>query len=367
VARHGEKDLADLLEKFVCVRQVQMYGVDLSLFQFHGQLTWAAFMLNADRTIYGRYGSRSPHRGMKDNDKDISLEAFKKALEGALELHKGYPANKAALAGKTGPAPGAKTPEQYPAAAVHNFQPVEKTQGKNCIHCHQAQDFELMSARRAGQPIPDRLVWTYPMPDLLGLSLDGKERATVTAAATGSPADRAGFKAGDRILTMDGQPMISIADVQWVLHTAKEPGEVKAEVERAGKKVALTLALAEGWRRKVSFADTLSLGWVTRQQLAGMKCDVLPAAEKEKLGLAADALALKVMDLTPDFVKDRNPSARKIGLQKGDVLVEVDGRKAAMSESDFLAYLLQKKSKGEKAELVYRRGEKSEKVQLELP
>jgi serine protease Do len=344
-----------------------MYGVDLSLFQFHGQLTWAAFFLNADRTIYGRYGSRSPHRGMKDNDKDISPEGFKKALEGALELHQAYPANKSALAGKTGPAPGAKTPEQYPAAASFNPQPAEKTGGKGCIHCHQTQDFELMSAKRAGQPIADRLVWTYPMPDLLGLSLDGRERATVTAAAAGSAAEKAGFKAGDRILTMEGQPILSIADVQWVLHTSKEPGAVKAEIERGGKKTEFTLTLAEGWRRKLPFAESLSIGWVTRQQVAGMRCDALPPAEKEKLGLAADALALKVMDLSPDFVKDRNPSAKKIGLQKNDVLVEVDGRKTAMSESEFLAYLLQKKGKGEKAELVYRRGEKTEKVQLDLP
>lgn len=344
-----------------------MYGVDLSLFQFHGQLTWAVFFLNSDRAIYGRYGSRGARKGRMDNDKDISMEGFKKALVGALELHQGYPANKASLAGKTGPAPAAKTPEQYPAAAVHNFQPAEKTAGKGCIHCHQAQDFELMSARRAGQPIPDRLVWTYPMPDLLGLSLDGKERATVTAAAAGSAAEQAGFKAGDRIVALEGQPILSIADVQWVLHTAKEPGSVKAEVDRAGKKVALTLVLAEGWRRKVSFADTLSLGWVSRQQMAGMRCDVLPSAEREKLGLGADAMALKILDLTPDFVKDRNASARKIGLQKGDVLVEIDGRKGAMTESDFLAYLLQKKGKGEKAELVYRRGDKTEKVQLELP
>jgi predicted metalloprotease with PDZ domain len=344
-----------------------MYGADLSLFQFHGQLTWAVFFLNADRAIYGRYGSRGARRGRKDNDKDISLEGFKKAAEGALELHKAYPANKAALAGKTGPAPGARTPEQYPVAAIHNFQPVEKTQGKNCIHCHQSQDFELMSARRAGQPIADRLVWTYPMPDLLGLAFDGKERATVSAASPGSAAEKAGFKAGDKILTMEGQPLLSIADVQWVLHQAKEPGSVKAEVERAGKKIDLTLVIEEGWRRKVSFADTLSLGWVTRQQVAGMACVALAPAEKEKIGLASDALALKITNVTPDFVKDRNPSARKIGLQKDDILVEVDGRRASITESDFLSYLLQKKGKGDKVELVYKRGEKIEKVQLDLP
>ena len=53
-----------MMDQFVCVRAVQMYGVDLSLFQFQGQLTWAAVFLNADGTIYGRYGSRGARRGI---------------------------------------------------------------------------------------------------------------------------------------------------------------------------------------------------------------------------------------------------------------------------------------------------------------
>jgi serine protease Do len=344
-----------------------MYGVDLSLFQFHGQLTWGAFFLNADRVIYGRYGSRGARKGRMENDKDISLEGFKKALEGALDLHKGYPANKASLAGKTGPAPGAKTPEQYPPAAAANLQPAEKTGGKGCIHCHQTQDYELITARRAGQPIADRLLWTYPMPDLLGFALDPKEKASIVSVAPGSAAAKAGLRSGDRIVTMEGQPILSTADVQWVLQQAKEPGDVKMDVDRGGSKATLTLSLESGWRRGVSFADTLSLGWITRQQVAGMRCDALPPAEKSKLGLGAEALGLKILDLSPDFVKERNTSAKKIGLLKGDVLVEIDGQKKAMTESEFLAYLLQKKNKGEKVALVYLRNGKTENATLDLP
>ena len=50
-----------LLDKFVCVRQVSTNGLDLGLFQFDTDQSFAAFLLNADGTIYGRFGTRS-HR-----------------------------------------------------------------------------------------------------------------------------------------------------------------------------------------------------------------------------------------------------------------------------------------------------------------
>jgi hypothetical protein len=345
-----------------------MWGADLSLFQFHGQLTWAVFFLNADRTIYGRFGSRAPSgtSGFRGNDRFVTLEGFKKAAEGALEIHAGYPANKASLAGKTGPAPLAKTPEQMAPAAKFPIKRAEENQGKGCIHCHQVQDWEFLAAREAG-PIPDRLLWTYPMPDAVGLTLDPAERAAVTAVAPGSAAEKGGFQAGDRIVSLEGQPILSIADVQWVLHQAPEPGQVKGEVDRTGKKAAVSLALAAGWRRTFSFADNLSIGWTSRQRVAGMRLEAVGADDRKKLGLGESVLALRIRDLSPDFVRDRNTSPKKIGLQKGDVIVEIDGGRQGMTESEFLAYLVQKKKPGDKAALTYLRGGQATKVTLDVP
>jgi hypothetical protein len=47
------------MKQFVCVRIVQANALDLALFQFDFDLTFAAFFMNADKTIYGRYGTRS--------------------------------------------------------------------------------------------------------------------------------------------------------------------------------------------------------------------------------------------------------------------------------------------------------------------
>src|SRR5690606_27010836 len=40
----------DLMEKFVCVRIVKGNGLDLSLFQYDYDLSFAAFFMNADKT-----------------------------------------------------------------------------------------------------------------------------------------------------------------------------------------------------------------------------------------------------------------------------------------------------------------------------
>ena len=82
------------MDRFVCVRLVQANALDLTLFQFDFDLTFSAFFLNADKTVYGRFGSRSER---EDATKDISIAGFRKAMLAALELHRNYPADKASL------------------------------------------------------------------------------------------------------------------------------------------------------------------------------------------------------------------------------------------------------------------------------
>src|SRR6185295_18500045 len=125
-----------------------------------------------------------------------------------------------------------KTPELIPEMKNYkNAVPADGTRQK-CIHCHMIHEAEIWTLRSTKQPIPDTLIFAYPMPDVVGLSLDLKERATVKAVAAGSPAEKGGFKAGDSIRKLNGQPILSIADVQWVLQTCKEPCTLEAEVDR---------------------------------------------------------------------------------------------------------------------------------------
>src|SRR2546428_4233561 len=140
------------MDKFVCVRLVQANDLDLTLFQFDYDLTFAAFFMNADRTIYGRFGLRSD---LKNAEKDISLEGFRNALAAALELHKAYPKNKSILAAKQALPVAKKRPEEYPSLAG-KYKPTLDYEGKvaaSCMHCHQVREAERLSYRAASKPI----------------------------------------------------------------------------------------------------------------------------------------------------------------------------------------------------------------------
>src|SRR6185436_3390409 len=124
------------LDKFVCARVVSTNGLDLSLFQFDTDQSFAVFMLNADKTIYGRFGTRS-HR--TEWLGDVSLKGLAAALQGALDLHAEYPRNRESLAGKRGPQPEILTPEQYP-LLKEKYKSTLNYEGnvvQSCIHCHQ--------------------------------------------------------------------------------------------------------------------------------------------------------------------------------------------------------------------------------------
>jgi len=338
------------MDQFVCVRMVMANSMDLSLFQFDTGLTWAVFFLNADKTVYGRYGSR----GQGDGSKDVSLDGFRKALEGALELHKGYPANKASLAGKKGPAARVPIPQAYP--GNQNFPPTvtpgDKRNNNTCMHCHEILGGEYRVYRGARQPIPDNVLWSYPMPDLLGLSLDLSEKAVVKSVAPGSAAAKDGWKAGDAIVTLEGQPILSIADVQWVLERAKDNAKIKAEVLRGGDKQSLTISLSPGWRRKGDFGWRASTWSSFRPDMNG---EDLKPGERQAMKLADTATGFRVSYVGPGAP----------GFQKDDVVVDVDGQRTGISSfSLFLAYIAQKKLPGEKVEVTVLRGGKEQKVQV---
>ncbi len=343
---------------------VQGWGLDLSLFQFDYEQTWSAMMTNGDKSIYGRYGSRSG----KDSasGQHISIEGFKKALEGVLALHAGYPGNKKELEGKTGPPPKWRTPEAIPDVAAKPWNKPADGGNNNCLHCHETHQGEMATLRMARQPIPEKLLRAYPMPNDAGFSLDPRERATVTRVEAGTPGERAGLKPGDRIARLEGQPIVSIADVQWVLHHAKDPGTVKAELDRGGQKAEATIALPAGWRAKVDYTWRGFTYYLLRYKLLGtMPLEPLPDGERQKLGIAGASMALRIKQFAPDWGTP-NPAAKR-SFQAGDVIVEADGRRDLASEGDFLAYLLQKKAPGQTVNLTVMRSGKSQRVVLPLP
>jgi hypothetical protein len=349
-----------LLNKFVCVRNVYANGMDLSLFQFDYDQSWAAFFLNADLTIYGRYGTRSHQT---ESDSDVSLEGFAKALQGALELHQQFPLVRERLAAKRGPAPQTKVPEEFPNLKGKYSSKIdyEGQVVQSCIHCHQLGESLRLEARSKQQPIPDPILFPYPHPKSLGLIMDPKEKARVAKVQAGSWGEQSGFRAGDDISSLSGQPILSIADVQWVLHHAGDSAVIAAEVQRAGKPMSLTLNLPAGWRRQgdISWRAT---SWELRRMVGGgLVFEELPAADRNQAGIAESQLALRVKHVGQ---YGDHAVGKKAGFLVGDVVVAVDNRSEPLTESELLARLINAKRPGDRLPMTVLRGGK--KLELTL-
>jgi len=333
--------IRDLLDEFVCVRIVQANTIDLTRFQHDFDLSFAAYLMNADLTIYGRFGTRS---GRPEHE-DISLEGLRKAMEAALELHRIYASVKSSLAGKQVKQTVYKTPNNFPSLAGKYGESINYTANtaRSCMHCHQIRDAERLVYRRAGKPIPDEVLYPYPDPEVLGLKIDPKSRVKVERVEEGSPAGLADLRPGDEILTAAGQPLLSTADLQWVLHNAPTSLKLPVEVQRNGRTMNLTLDLSEGWRSgDISWRVTT---WdLRRMGFGGLRLKDLPDEERTERGLAETGMALLVQHAGE---YGEHSIAKRAGVRKGEIVIAFDSLADRMTESRLLAYTLQKKRPGD--------------------
>lgn len=356
-----EPQIKALMDKFICVRIPQGNAMDLSRFQFDYDLSFTAFMMNPDYTIYGRFGTRSSR---EQDEKDISLEGFAKALAAALDLHAKYPANAASLAGKQPRPVKIKTPEEYPSLAGKYKEKIdyENKTAQSCLHCHQIRDAERIALRSQKEPIPDNVLYPYPMPTTVGLALDPQEMAVVKSVTPDSAAAQAGFKPGDEIVSLGGQPLLSIADVQWVLHHAADSDSLPAVVKRGEKAAKLTLKLPTGWRR-VSDISWRTTTWDLRRMASGgLVLETLPDEDRKSAGLDEGALALRVKYVG---MYNEHAAAMRAGFQKGDILISYGEETSPLTESDFLAKGVQTKLTGDAVAVTVLRGGK--RIELKMP
>jgi hypothetical protein len=204
--------IRDLLDQFICVRIIQANTIDLAHFQYDFDLSFAVVFMSADKLVYGRYGTRSD----RPESEDISLPGLRQAMEGALELHRHGQAIRPLLAGKQVKPSRFKTPLDYPSLSGQ-YRTGLNYEGKvaqSCLHCHQIREAERVVYRSDRKPIPDKVLYPYPDPSVLGLKLDPRTRARIERVAAGSIGDRAGLRPGDQIVTAEGQPLLSTADLQ---------------------------------------------------------------------------------------------------------------------------------------------------------
>jgi len=356
-----EAGLAPLLDQFVCVRLINANALDLKLFQFDYDLSFATLFFNADRTLYGRFGSWTHQKN--EHDKDTS--AYKAALERALAIHRNYPANRAALAGKQGGPIPFEDPLKIPGLAGKYERELD-WKGKvvqSCVHCHQISDAFRESFRAENKMIPMEWVFPWPPPETIGLTVAADRPTHIEAVQENSIAAQSGFQPGDELLSLEKQPIISIADISWVLHRAPETGTLHAEVQRGSSAKSISFLLPKDWRTRADISRRVGTWGMRGMATGGLVLEDLDEAQRAARNLPSGQMALLVK-----YVGEYNKhaAAKRAGFQKDDVIVEIDGLKERMSEGALIGRLLQTHRAGESVPAAVLRGE-GERVTLVLP
>jgi S1-C subfamily serine protease len=281
--------------------------MDLRRFEFDFDLTWFVFFLNADETVYGRYGGRDA----SDPEARISLKGLRHAMGRALEAHKSPPAPRP-LAGK------AQRAEDFAAAGRH----------RGCIHCHNVNEFRRADLKAEGKWDRES-VWVYPLPENVGVTLDVDAGDRVKEVAAASAAQKAGLQPGDRLLRLNGYRVGSFADAQYALHKAPPKGSIPVSWARDGKEHSGTLEVADGWRKtnltwRPSMLDILPSAPFSGEELT--------AAEKKTLGLDAKRAAIRQ---DPEV----HEKLKAAGVKGGDILVGYDGKAVEGDVSKLFGYV----------------------------
>jgi serine protease Do len=166
-------------------------------------------------------------------------------------------------------------------------------------------------------------------PDLAkALDVTAHRGVLVSEVAPNGPAERAGIRQGDVILSVEGAPTTSTGRLRNAIASAGADRSVKLEVMRAGKKQEVTVKLEELTQPEGERSNPPSVV-PSAKPLDGLTLGDLDADVRKRLevprNVTGGALVMRVEPGSP---------AAKAGLRPGDVIVEADRRKLG-SAADF--------------------------------
>lgn len=325
------QSFVEAAKAFIPVRVTSMAGVDLSRFTFDFDLTFAVVFAHADGTVYARYGARDADSA----EGRLSMASLVATAKGAFARHQSY---------SKAPAPPKLKPR-----TIEDLPWFQRKKKPKCVHCHTVHDGEMEQARLDKRFDRERFISRYPLPDKLGIVLGVDRQTKVEEVLRSSPASRARVRKGDRLLTVSGIPVLTQADVAYLLHQAP-PGATKLplEVERKGDKLALELKLKKGWK----IPTIAELRWrPTMWRLGpapGFGGDPLSAADKRKLRIPSKRWAFRVRYIvTWGEHSYTGHAAQRGGIRKGDVVIAVDGRADFRSMAHYHTWVRMTKKPGQ--------------------
>ena len=154
------------------------------------------------------------------------------------------------------------------------------------------------------------------------LGLERPTGALVVRVDPASPGAEAGLKPGDLIVAIDGGAIEDPDSFGYRLATKSVGGRVNLEVIRDQARVVLDLALKPAPEAVPRAEVTID----SRSPFAGMTAVNLSPAVAEEFDITGAEGGVVITGVAP-----RSP-AQQIGLQKGDVLVEINGTEISSTE-----------------------------------
>jgi serine protease Do len=194
------------------------------------------------------------------------------------------------------------------------------------------------------QPVTKELAQSF--------KLDAPVGAVVVNVEKGSPAEKAGLKVGDIILSYNGKKIEDPNELPRLVAATKPGEKATLEIWRNGRREQLAATVGE-FPAETTTASREAPAKETGNNL-GLAVSELPPEGRKALGVD---YGLVVEDV-------RGGSSAASGIQPGDVIVAV-GQDQFRSLEEFNK-LLARRNKGERVPLLVRRGESALYVPLEL-
>lgn len=149
-----------------------------------------------------------------------------------------------------------------------------------------------------------------------GLGIDRSKGALVNSTESGTPAAKAGLRAGDVLVSVNGQPVADARDLSRRIAGIRPGSKVEIVYLRGGKEQTsqVELGLLPG-RETASLRDRDDRGGGTERQSLRLGLQLAPAPRGEE--------GVQVVEVDPD-----GPAAGK-GIREGDTILEVGGKSVA--------------------------------------
>jgi len=213
----------------------------------------------------------------------------------------------------------------------------------------------------------------------VGIAQDEDNRVVITDINKDSPAALAKLREGDRVLKLDGKPLVDAATLASEIRKRKPGQDISLLIEREGKNIEVKVKLGEyteeDIRREMAikfpklfeiplppkepmppFAPARPFRWEKRKYI-GVFLQETTKDLANFFGLKEGA-GLLITELA------KGGPAEKAGLQVGDVIFKADEKRVNTVAE--LSAVVQTKKKGDKVKIEFMRDKKSASLMLEV-